>query len=173
MIPVWPQISQSAGMRRDDISIYVSASNRTRLAALVDDRNTPSKVVRHAETVLATAERHGTNAIMRRTGKSEPCVWRLQERFYRRGRRGADARQDPAFAQAAASRPRHRVRTGPPYRPVSFVSPWTRGMPCVENSAKAANSNFGQQTRSPAVCYHATKTQSSLCCCWARVELPG
>jgi hypothetical protein len=38
MIPMLPQISQSAAMRRDDICIYVSPSNRARLVALIDDR---------------------------------------------------------------------------------------------------------------------------------------
>src|SRR3954469_11759456 len=79
MIPMSPQISQCAGMRRDDICIYVSPSNRARLTALIDDRNTPSKVVWRAEIVLATADGHGTNEIMRCTGKSKPCVWRWQE----------------------------------------------------------------------------------------------
>jgi transposase len=31
--------------------------------------------------VLLTADGFGTNEIMRRTGKSKPCVWRWQERF--------------------------------------------------------------------------------------------
>ena len=88
MIPMSPQISQSAGMRRDDICIYVSPSNRTRLAALVGDRNTSSKVVWRAEIVLATADGHGTNEIMRRTGKSKPCVWRWQERYIDEGVEG-------------------------------------------------------------------------------------
>ena len=57
-------------MRRDDICIYVSPSNRARLAALIGDRNTPSKVVWRAEIVLATADGHGTNEIMRRTGNA-------------------------------------------------------------------------------------------------------
>src|SRR5204862_6144774 len=85
MIPMLPQISQSAAMRRDDICIYVSPSNRARLAALIGDRNTPSKVVWRAEIVLATADGHGTNEIMRRTGKSKPCVWRWQERYVEEG----------------------------------------------------------------------------------------
>jgi hypothetical protein len=72
-------------MRRDDICIYVSPSNRARLAALIGARNTPSKVVWRAEIVLATADGHGTNAIMRRTGKSKPCVWRWQERYIDEG----------------------------------------------------------------------------------------
>jgi hypothetical protein len=37
-------------------------------------------VVWRAKIVLATADARGTNAIMRRTGKSKPCVWRWQER---------------------------------------------------------------------------------------------
>ena len=82
---MWLQISQSAGMRRDDICIYVSPCNRARLSALIGARNTPSKVVWRAEIVLATADGHGTNAIMRRTGKSKPCVWRWQERYVAAG----------------------------------------------------------------------------------------
>src|SRR3954470_4408166 len=38
-----------------------------------------------AEIVLATADGLGTNAIMRRTGKSKPCVWRWQERYMQEG----------------------------------------------------------------------------------------
>src|SRR5712671_2546423 len=72
-------------MRRDDICIYVSPSNRARLAALVVARNTPTKVVWRAKIVLATADGHGTNEIMRRTGKSKPCVWRWQERYVEEG----------------------------------------------------------------------------------------
>ena len=72
-------------MRRDDICIYVSPSNRARLAALIGARNTPSKVVWRAKIVLATADGHGTNEIMRRTGKSKPCVWRWQERYIEEG----------------------------------------------------------------------------------------
>jgi transposase len=88
MIPMLPQISQSAGMRRDDICIYVSPSNRARLEALIADRNTPSKVVWRAEIVLATAKGHGTTEIMRGTGKSKPCVWRWQERYIDEGVEG-------------------------------------------------------------------------------------
>jgi choline dehydrogenase-like flavoprotein len=76
---MWPQISQSAGMRRDDICICVSPANRARLEGMIADRNSPSKVVWRANIVLATADGVGTNAIMRRTGKSKPCVWRWQE----------------------------------------------------------------------------------------------
>jgi hypothetical protein len=46
----------------------------------VADRNSASKHVWRANIVLATAEGLGTNAIMRLTSKSKPCVWRWQER---------------------------------------------------------------------------------------------
>jgi len=59
--------------------------DRGRLKRLVADRNTPVKVVWRARIVLATAEGLGTNAIMRRTGKSKPCVWRWQERYIAEG----------------------------------------------------------------------------------------
>ncbi len=65
-----PQISQSAAMRRDDICIHVSPANRARLEAIIKDRNSSSKAVWRAEIVLATADGLGTNAIMKRTGKS-------------------------------------------------------------------------------------------------------
>ena len=72
-------------MRRDDICLYVSSANRARLDAIIQDRNSPHKVVWRAAIVLATADGHGTNEIMRRTGKSKPCVWRWQERYVAEG----------------------------------------------------------------------------------------
>jgi transposase len=88
MIPLLPQISQSAAMRRDDICIYVSPADRVRLAAIIEKRNSPAKVVWRAKIVLATADGHGTNEIMRLTGKSKPCVWRWQERYIEEGVEG-------------------------------------------------------------------------------------
>jgi transposase len=85
MIPMSPQISQSAAMRRDDICIHVGPASRARLEAIIADRNSSSKAVWRAEIVLGTAEGLGTNAIMKRTGKSKPCVWRWQERYVEDG----------------------------------------------------------------------------------------
>ena len=73
---------------RNDICIYLSPSNRAHLERLVSDRNTRSKVVWRAGIVLATADGLGTVAIMRRTGKSKPCVWRWQERYVAEGIEG-------------------------------------------------------------------------------------
>lgn len=75
-------------MRRDDICIYVSRANRMRLEAIIRGRNSSSKAVWRAQIVLATVDGHGTNEIMRRTGKSKPCVWRWQERFVEAGIEG-------------------------------------------------------------------------------------
>lgn len=73
---------------RNDICICVSPADRVRLARLVADRNTPRKVAWRAEIVLATADGLGTMAIMRRTGKSKPTVWRWQERYLEAGVEG-------------------------------------------------------------------------------------
>ena len=72
-------------MRRDDICIYVSPADRARLEGIVADRNSASKDVWRANIVLATADGLGTNAIMRLTSKSKPCVWRWQERYIETG----------------------------------------------------------------------------------------
>jgi len=70
---------------RDSICIYCGPEDRAVLDRLVANRNTPRKVVWRAEIVLATAEGLGTMAVMRRTGKSKPCVWRWQERYVAEG----------------------------------------------------------------------------------------
>src|SRR6516225_8889432 len=58
-------------------------ADRAKLEEIVADRNSPRKWCWRAEIVLCTADGLGTNAIMRRTGKSKPCVWRWQERVER------------------------------------------------------------------------------------------
>jgi transposase len=72
-------------MRRDDICIYVSPANRARLYAIIADRNSKAKAIWRARIVLATSDGHGTNQIMRLTGKSKPCVWRWQDRYMAEG----------------------------------------------------------------------------------------
>jgi transposase len=77
-------LCESRGMRKG-ITVEVSAADRARLEAVVADRNSPQKHVWRAGIILATAEGVGTVEIMRRTGKSKPCVWRWQERFMAEG----------------------------------------------------------------------------------------
>jgi len=73
---------------RTGISITVTRSDRLRLEALIRDRNAPQKQVWRAEIVLLSADGFGTNAIIRRTGKSKTCIWRWQERFMQEGCEG-------------------------------------------------------------------------------------
>lgn len=70
--------------------LHVSPSNRAILQGLVDDRNSPVKIIWRARIVLATADGHGTNAIMRLTNKSKLCVWRWQERYVEEGVEGLE-----------------------------------------------------------------------------------
>jgi transposase len=70
---------------RGNLGLFVSSSDRERLAAIVADRNSRQKHVWRAAVVLLTAERLGTNEIMRRTGLSKPSVWRWQERYLEAG----------------------------------------------------------------------------------------
>jgi hypothetical protein len=85
---------------RDDLCIYLNPSDRAFSVKLLRIA-THRAVMWRADIVLAAAHGLGTVAIMRRTGKSKPCVWRWQE--YHRGRCcGAAARQDAAIPQEAA-----------------------------------------------------------------------
>jgi transposase len=72
-------------MRRNDISLYLSASGRERLEALIKNRNTASKQVWRAKIIVAMADGHGTLEIMRLSGKSKPTVWRWQQRYIEEG----------------------------------------------------------------------------------------
>jgi transposase len=66
---------------RSGVEVRLTPGDRERLETVVGDRNSLQKHVWRAEIVLLTADGLGTNEIMRRTGKSKPCVWRWQERF--------------------------------------------------------------------------------------------
>src|SRR6266436_2079196 len=70
---------------RAGITVEVNSGDRARLEAIVADRNSLQKHVWRARIVLMTADGIGTNAIMRRTGKSKVTVWRWQERFMAQG----------------------------------------------------------------------------------------
>lgn len=63
-------------------------SDRKRLKAISNNRNSPQKHVWRAQIVLLSAEGLGTNEIMRLTGKAKTSVWRWQERYMREGVEG-------------------------------------------------------------------------------------
>jgi transposase len=70
---------------RTGIVVEVGAADRTRLEAVVADRNSPQKHVWRVRIVLLTADGCGTTEITRRTGKAKTAVWRWQERFMLEG----------------------------------------------------------------------------------------
>src|SRR3954470_20829499 len=93
---------------REGIEIELTAKDRARLEAVVADRNSPQKHVWRARIVLATADGHGTAEVMRRAGKSKPCVRRWRERFISEGVAGSGAPTRPGLR---ASRPWRRPRS--------------------------------------------------------------
>ena len=66
----------------------VSAEDRSRLAAIVGDRNQPQKHVARARIVLLSADRLDVAAVARRAGTSRPAVWRWQRRYAEAGVEG-------------------------------------------------------------------------------------
>ena len=66
----------------------ITRSVRSRLEAVIKDRNASQKHAWRAAIILLSANGVGTNDIMRRTGKSKTCVWRWQERFMKEGADG-------------------------------------------------------------------------------------
>lgn len=70
---------------RTGITFDVTASDRTRLEAIIAAPTSAQKHVWRAKIVLMSGEGLGTVAIMEATGKSKPCVWRWQERFMSEG----------------------------------------------------------------------------------------
>jgi Homeodomain-like domain-containing protein len=73
---------------RQGIWVTIDAADRTRLEAIVADRNRPQKHVWRARIILLTADGVGTTGIERQTGKDKMCVWRWQERFMHEGVEG-------------------------------------------------------------------------------------
>ena len=62
-------------------NIRLSAADRSKLEAVVANRNSPQKHVWRAKIILLTADGCGTAAIMQTTGKAKTVIWRWQERF--------------------------------------------------------------------------------------------
>src|ERR1700732_245394 len=67
------------------VCIFLGEEDRTRLAAIVGDRNRPQKHVQRARIVLLSADRLPVLAVASRTDASRPAVWRWQQRFAEQG----------------------------------------------------------------------------------------
>jgi transposase len=112
---------------REGISVEVSPADRARLEAVVADRNSPQKHVWRARIVLATADGLGTGEIMRRTGKSKPCVWRWQARFAAEGVAGllrdkTRPSRIPPLPQAMIDRVVALTATEPPHEATHWTA---------------------------------------------------
>ncbi len=66
-------------------NIQLSRGDRSKLKAVVANRNSPQKHVWRAKIVLLTADGRGTAEIMQATGKAKTVIWRWQERFREEG----------------------------------------------------------------------------------------
>jgi transposase len=112
---------------RERIEIELTAKDRARLEAVVADRNSPQKHVWRARIVLATADGHGTAEVMRRAGKSKPCVRRWRERFMSGGVAGLlrdktrPSRIAP-LAQATIDRVVALTATDPPHEATHWTA---------------------------------------------------
>src|SRR6267143_716195 len=64
-----------------ELCVVVSAEDRARLAAIIDDRNRPLKHVQRAQIVLFSADRLPVLQVAHHAGVSRPAVWRWQRRY--------------------------------------------------------------------------------------------
>src|ERR1700746_1739922 len=71
-----------------ELWVIVSAEDRTRLRACIDDRNRPLKHIQRAQIVLFSAERLPVLQVAHRAGVSRPAVWRWQKRYDEAGVEG-------------------------------------------------------------------------------------
>src|SRR2546430_16193478 len=69
-------------------NIQLSRADRSKLKAVVANRNSPQKQVWRARIVLLTADGRGTAEIRQATGKAKTVIWRWQERFRGEGAAG-------------------------------------------------------------------------------------
>ncbi len=70
------------------VCILRGAEDRTRLSAIIGDRNRPQKHVQRAKIILLSEERLPALEVARRAGVSRPAVWRWQQRFAEDGMDG-------------------------------------------------------------------------------------
>ncbi|WP_043343642.1 helix-turn-helix domain-containing protein, partial [Belnapia moabensis] len=67
------------------VSVIVGSADRTRLSAIIGDRNRPLKHTQRATIILLSAERLPVLEVARRAGVSRPAVWRWQQRYAEQG----------------------------------------------------------------------------------------
>src|SRR5947209_13377257 len=107
-------------------NIQLKRADRSKLEAVVANRNSPQKHVWRARIVLLTADGRGTAEIMQGTGKAKTVIWRWQERFRDEGVAGlwrdkTRRSRIPPLSPEVAKRVVDRTLAGPP----PAASHWT------------------------------------------------
>src|SRR6478672_13129813 len=107
-------------------NIQLSQADRSKLRAVVANRNSPQKHVWRAKIVLLAADGQGTAEIMQATGKAKTVIWRWQERFREEGAAGlwrdkTRPSRIPPLDPAVAERVVAMTLAGPP----PAASHWT------------------------------------------------
>src|SRR4029077_2452387 len=141
--PVFPSSSllPTVSVWRRSCGIAMRRRSRARgLRSSCLDANAPKKQVWRAEIVLLSADGLGTNEIMRRTGKSKPCVWRWQERFMQEGFEGllrdkTRPSRIPLLGADVAARVVALTQTDPP----GEATHWTATMMAKEAGISASS----------------------------------
>ena len=67
------------------VCIILSPEDRLRLAAVIQDRNSPQKHVQRAKIIVHSAEKRSVLDVARRSGIARPAVWRWQRRYTEQG----------------------------------------------------------------------------------------
>ncbi len=111
---------------RTGVTVHLDPTDRKRVQAIINDRNSPQKHVWRARIVLATADGLGTAAIMSRAGVSKTAVWRWQERFMAEGVAGLlRDKTRPARVPKLADEVAERVVTLTLGEPPGETTQWT------------------------------------------------
>src|SRR3981081_4538005 len=126
---------------RTGVTVYLGSTDRKRLQAIVDDRNSPQKHVWRARIVLATADGLGTATIMRTAGVSKTAVWRWQERFMSEGVDGLL---------------RDKTRPARIARLTADVAEGIVALPWASGASSAASSKASSISRPPSIASSST-----------------
>src|SRR5450759_2451981 len=107
-------------------NIQLSRADRSKLEAVVANRNSPQKHAWRAKIVLLTADCRGTAELMQATGKAKTVIWRWQDRFRDEGAAGlwrdkTRPSRMPALLPEVAKRVVALTLAGPP----PAASHWT------------------------------------------------
>jgi Homeodomain-like domain-containing protein len=104
------------------VCILLEAEERTRLAAIVGDRNRPYKHIQRVRIVLLSADRLPVVAVARQAGVSRPAVWRWQQRFAEQGVEGLVRDKTRKARQETAARGDGGQNPGTPLRRAARTS---------------------------------------------------